>query len=252
MTGLGQRRATRNLGLCLALATLVVAAGTGCGNDGNVGVTFPPTPKQIEDGVSGVVQMPNGQFSSAGSWWEWPATLNLVTRAFAVRNPNVSPVGAGVLVAISHIDPLDAADGRIDGPLLIDQTQTDEQGRYQIIDAALDDVDQCRLMLAVGSGDQLTRAFVTSHSTNDDESLDAVSEATVRVVLDRLTKAPPVQLCDFSTDDLRNIYQAVSLAAYTARGTTVAQINADAFAKAMRNAGVQKAVAQATGSTVAN
>jgi hypothetical protein len=92
------------------------------------------------------------------------------------------------------------------------------------------------------------RAFVFAASTD----VDAVSETLVRVVLNRLTKAPTVQLCnDFTLSSLQNIYDAINLATRGVTGDSVTQINQNAFAVAMASGRVRQAVDDATGMPVA-
>ena len=252
MTGSHQlrRRPTTMAGIASLAAIALVTALAACGHDGTATVTFPPTPRQVEPVVRGVVQMPAGRFAAQPDWWKWASDQLFGAPAYAIKNPNVSPVGAGALVSVSFIDELDAGDGSIDTPRLIKQEFTDDNGAYTIIDSALEDTDACRLMVAVGGGEQLTRSFVLSHNTNPDQSLDAISEATVRIVLDRLTQAPAVQLCDFTTDDLVKIYNAVSAAAFPANGTTTAAMNNDAYQRAARNRDVAQAIANTVGAPV--
>ena|ERR1700687_2562025 len=235
-------------GVGVALAALTTA---GCGNNGEVSLGFPPDTPTITGEVTGIVRAPNGVFAKADRWWWWPDQLRL-RQALAIINPTVSPVGEGSLVALSQVDPLDAKDGMIDRPLLVAQMTTDADGRYTIIDRGANDVSGCRLIVSVGGTLDLTRSFVTSHKTNPDESLDAVSEAVVRVVLNRLTKAPPVQLCDFTASGLDKIYEAASAAAYPATGNSVFDINQDAYAKVSSNRAVKKAIDDATGVPVQN
>ncbi len=109
-------------------------------------------------------------------------------------------------------------------------------------------------MVAVGDLNQqtLTRAFVLAPAPADTD-VDVVSETVVRVVLDRLTKAPPVDLCEFTlgSPGLQAITDAVSNAVFTATGANVEEINQAAFELAIANTGVRIAIDQATGVPVA-
>jgi hypothetical protein len=84
---------------------------------------------------------------------------------------------------------------------------------------------------------------VFGHTTN----IDAVSEAVVRVVLERITEAPPVQLCDFTNAGLANIAAAARNAACSASGSTVAEFNDSAFERVRVNRKVKEAIDAATG-----
>lgn len=242
MSGLNRRAGTGMVQLCLALLTcLPLSVVTGCGNDGTSSIGIPEPPPQTEPAITGVILAPNGQFASADRWWRWPDRLRLVPPAYALQN--VSPAEGVINVALSRVDYVDAADGRIDTAHLLSQVRTEGDGIYKIVDPVAKNVDDCRLMVAVGGGRSLTRAFVFSHTTN----IDAVSEAVVRVVLDRLTKAPPVQLCNFTSDGLMQIADQAWIAAFTTTGDTVAEINQNAFERVAAFRGVKQAIDAATG-----
>jgi hypothetical protein len=258
MIGRGQPRGRVGVARCLLLSTLapamlasvtlasvMLAALTlaGCGPNGDASVVV-PTPKPDVPRLAGVVLAPNGELAKAGPSW-WPGSADLVARAYA--QTSVLPVGPDELVTLSLVEAADAADGQIGNtaghtPLVIAYANTNPDGSYEILDRAVGDVNVCRLMVSVGSGGTLTRAFVFNTLTN----IDYMSEAVVRVVLDRLTMTPPVQLCDFTSAGLQNIAQAVAVATVGASGDTVFAINADAFARAEASCRVQRAVEQAT------
>jgi hypothetical protein len=230
--------------VALAALALVVLTLPGCGPNGDASVGLPGTKTPVPR-LAGVVLEPNGELVKAGPLW-WPGSVDLVARAYAQTN-NVEPVGPDELVTLSLIDQADAADGQLGNtgghtPLVIAYTNTNPDGSYEILNAAVGDVDVCRLMVSVGSGPTLTRAFVFNSLTN----IDYKSEAVVRVVLDRLTMAPPVQLCDFTSAGLKSIADAVAVATVPASGDTVFTINADAFALAEASCRVQAAIEQAT------
>jgi hypothetical protein len=152
----------------------------------------------------------------------------------------------------------DAADGRIDFYDPVVQTvPTDADGRYSVIRSFVDTLDICetintgrfvgRLIVSasVEQPNQLgrTRSFVVSTQTD----IDASTEAVVRLVLQRIfEQRPPVQLCDFSIEGLRNVMVAAQDAAYTAQGDTVSEINADAYRLASENCKVLGALDDAT------
>jgi hypothetical protein len=247
-----------NLGvLCIAMLTM-----TGCGSDGKATATF-PTPVPAEALVTGVVRLPNGVLASARSPWTLAARFGLLASAHAasVENPSVFPAG-GVQVTLSRVDHADAADGVIgdnpgNAPLILGQSlNSDEEGNYTINKTKqVLSVDGCGFMVAVGDlrHATLTRAFVLAASPAATD-IDVVSETVVRVILDRLTKAPPVQLCEFAlgSPGLQAVTDAVSNAVFTATGSTVEEINQSAFEKAMANADVQAAVDEASGVPVAD
>lgn len=215
----GRRVGTFLIGVCV-----VLLAAAGCGTEGNVAVDLPPTPRSIVPAITGTVFAPGGQTS--------PGTCLA----------DLSPEEGTLNVVLWLVDSLDAKDGHIDNPFLLMQNRTNGEGLYEILLPGTTQVGGCGLMVAVGSGDSLTRAFAVSHSTN----LDAVSEAVVRVVLDRLTKAPPVQLCDFSAEGLSNILEKAKNAACSARGSTIAEVNDAAYQRVRVNAAVKQAIDDAT------
>jgi hypothetical protein len=260
----GRRRGSWVLGtICstLCAATLAIA---GCGSDGKASVIFPPTPKP-EALVTGVVLLPNGQLVSTNGFWQWADAIRLLAPASATttQNASVFPT-SGVRVSLSRVDQADAADGVIGGDSphgsgvgvpLAQSLDTDASGNYTIYrSSAADSVDGCGFMLSVGNVNQftLTRAFVLAEGPGTD--VDVVSETVVRVVLNRLTKAPPVQLCEFplGSPGLQAITDAVSDAVFTATGSNVEEINQAGFEKAMANANVRAAIDAATGIPVAN
>jgi len=241
MVVVGKRTARRGSLILLLAGWLAVVGGTGCGTDGTSGVSFPPDPPATEDEITGTVLAPNGDFAGIGSGWQWARHLSVAAPALALQG--VAPAGGILNVALYRINLVDAKDGQINNPKLLSQSRTAGDGVYQIVDYSARDIDQCRLMVAVGVNETLTRAFVVSHSTN----IDAVSESVVRIVLHRLTQAPPVQLCDFSTEGLTSILDAAAEAAYPARGDSVATINLAACERAARNRDVRQAVEAASG-----
>lgn len=250
-----------DVGASLVALCLLSVAVAGCGPTGTAAVTIKTTP--TPDGsqlptpaaplVTGVVSMPPGVLASTNSWWHGAGRFHPFAAAYGTTfsNPNVGPIGAGANVALSRVDPLAAAHGVIRA-FLLGQADTDDNGRYAITQSGAVDIrDLCGLMVAVGGQDQLTRAFVLSPAPAD-TNIDVVSETVVRVVLNRLTKAPPVQLCDnFSTAGLLDITEAVSSAVYAANGIDAFEINEAAFAKALANETVQATVDAVTGVPVA-
>ncbi len=263
MIKLGGPKRSRALGASLGALCLAMLAVGGCGSNGTAGLTFPPSPKP-EALVKGVVQLPYGVLAATQSPWQWAARLHLFSPAYAspdqcnypVCNPNVFPA-SGVRVTLERVDHADAADGVIDNPVpLAQSSDTDESGGYTInANSTVPAIEGCGYMAYVGGADQqtLTRAFILTSAAADTE-VDVVSETVVRVVLDRLTKAPPVQLCDFplGSPGLQGITDAVATAVFTATGTNVEEMNQSGFEKAMANQGVKQAIDQATGVPVAD
>lgn len=247
MSGLNERPGRCALRGILGAACLVLGAA-GCGNDGTVAVGFPPTPRPIVGAVSGTVFAPNGEFAAADTWWRFAGPVSLASPADAQTClMNLMPAGGTLNVALWQVDYIDAKDGKIDNPRLLNEARTDGDGLYEIVDSATEHLDTCRLMVVVGSDDSLTRAFAIEHTTN----IDAVSEAVVRVVLDRLTQSPPVQLCDFTNAALANILDKARDAACSAKGDTVASINKSAYDHVKVNCGVLTAINDATGVPIA-
>ena len=242
MNGSNQRLDRCVLGSLLGALCLAVAA-TGCGSDGSSDVVLPRTPRPIVGAVTGTVFAPNGEFASAeGRWWACP--FSLLSPAYAQTCLAALMPAAGQLnVALWQVDMIDAKDGKIDNPRTVAQARTDSDGIYQIVDPAAEHLDTCRLMVVVGHEDSLTRAFAIENTTN----IDAVSEAVVRLVLDRLTQSPPVQLCDFTNAGLANILLKARAAACSAKGSTVAEINDSAYQHVKVNCGVVQAMNDATG-----
>ena len=243
MSGLKQPPGRRALGRLLGATGLALIVA-GCGSDGATSVTLQPTPQQIVAAVNGTVLAPNGQFVAADIWHRWASSVFLLSPAYAQTClANLMPAAGDLNVVLWLVDYVDAKDGVIDNPRLLNQAHTDGEGLYEIVDSAAQNLNTCRLMVAVGSNDSLTRAFAIDHTTN----INAVSEAVVRVVLDRLTQSPPVQLCDFTNAALSNISDKTSAAACSAKGDTVADLNESAYNHAKVNCGVLQAINDATG-----
>ncbi len=243
MSGWNQRPGRRALGELLGAMCLVLIT-SGCGSDGTVDIAFPPTPRPIVGAVTGTILAPNGEFAAVDAWWRFAGPLNLSSPAYAQTClANLMPAGGELNVALQQVDFIDAKDGQIDNPRLLAEGRTDGDGLYEIVNSAAEHLETCRLMVVVGSNESLTRAFAIEHTTN----IDAVSEAVVRVVLNRLTQSPPVQLCDFTNAGLGNILAEARPAACSAKGDTVAAINQSAYDHVKVNCGVLQAINDATG-----
>src|SRR5262249_33250270 len=104
------------------------------------------------------------------------------------------------------------------------------------------DANRCRFAVQVGdsASHTLTRALV--FSTDEPVDIDFRSEATARVIL---ASIPPAGLCDFSSDEIRNIYDAVASAPGSALGADADEINAVATSLAAQDPGVQAALTAA-------
>jgi hypothetical protein len=230
----------------LMLTALLLVVG--CGNNGTIAVKDSGNEEPVVGAIQGTVFAPEGQIAGARPFLDRFNPFNLLPRAYAALNPNVLPVGAGALVSLTEVREIDAADGRIDSPVLIEQGLTNVDGKYRILNQVADNVDVCRLMVAVGGGELLMRAFVTSTVTD----IDVASETTVRVVLNRLAEAPPAQLCEFSTDDLARMQDIVANATFSATGSDVFEINRNAYNLAVDNICVRDAMQKVTDSDFDN
>ncbi|HVO27508.1 MAG TPA: hypothetical protein VMW56_28175 [Candidatus Margulisiibacteriota bacterium] len=242
MSGSNQQPCRRVLGVIGAVCLVLIAAG--CGSDATVDTSLTRKTPTIVGAVTGTVFAPNGEFAASDAGWRWACNFGLLSPAYAQTClATLMPAGGILNVVLWQIDRVDAKDGQIDNPRIVNQARTDGDGIYQIIDHAADDLDTCRLMVVVGRDESLTRAFAIEHTTN----IDAVSEAVVRVVLDRITQSPPVELCAFTNDGLANILDQARAAACSAKGSTVAEINDSAYQHVKVNCGVLQAINDATG-----
>lgn len=251
------RRSTRLAASVAAATTFLLAA---CGSDGTSRIQIPDSPPELKGELTGIVYGPRAVVEApiaAGRWW--PSRLGLISTAYA-NLFNEIPFGIrGAHVTLSSLTEVDAADGRIDSyDPVVQSVPTDADGRYRIVHHFVETLEVCesinsdrfvgRLLVSVAVGDPNlrgdTRAFVVSTQTD----VDASTEAVVRLVLERIHEHyPPVQLCDFDIEGLRNLVRVAQDAAYTARGDTVGEINADAYRLARENCKVLRALDQATG-----
>lgn len=250
----------RNAGRAGVWMTAVAIAGwlAGCGSDGTSKIIPGEPLPQLEGKLTGVVQAPFGVYAKADELPGHPfrpfslprlasarpawSPLDLFgTPAFAYPGLHTEPVGIGVLVSLSEVNESDAADGVISTPLPIAQNaRTNADGIYAIVNDAIDRIESCRLMVSIGNarnGD-LSRAFIYAENTD----VDPTSEAVVRAILNRLTQAPAVQLCDFSREGLKYITEKAIPVAYPAQGATVEEINNDAYRMVSRSCSVLDAI----------
>jgi hypothetical protein len=220
----------------LLLATALVA---GCGNDGNIGAVLPGDRNPEPEVIVGGVLAPNGQWVSAESLLGRFASL-FVAPAHALA-ANVVPIGAGVPVTLYSVFEADAADGQIDSAMAVSSPQpTDPGGRFTVALLEGRQVGECGLMLSVGTGSRLTRAFVFT----DDQDLDAVSEAVVRSILNFIAEDPGVLLCDYDADDLFQIDDLIRFISADTTGTSVADINQRVYQQALDSPSVQSLLGQ--------
>lgn len=221
-----------------ALAALLLFWG--CGGDAGLSINTPTGQCVGGSGpqIEGVVRMPDGQVARADSAVERFASV-VWSRALAISG-DVLPVGAGVKVDLIELRQEDVENGTEPGA--VEVTTTNENGQYCIRLPGGTDHNVCRYVLQVGNADDrtLTRAFLFSSTEPID--IDFQSEATVRLIL---AEIPPATLCDFSPDEIRNIYNAVRIAPGTATGEDADEINAVASSIAAADPVVDAALAAA-------
>lgn len=224
-----------------ALLTVLLGA---CGNDGTITVNQAGHGEDTTAVVRGTVYAPNGEIAAAEQWPHWRRVPILASTAYAASNPNVRPVGGGAIVSFVRVREIDAADGKIESAVLLGQALTNLDGEYRITGANLGTVvGACGAMSAVGGGELLMRAFALTAVTD----IDVCTETTVRVVLRRLTEAPPAQLCDFDSRELRLLQTIVCDATFTATGSSVPEMSFNAYQLAVDDPCVADAVQKATG-----
>jgi hypothetical protein len=252
--GAGMRRRGRVRGvwgLAVCVAALTFAA---CGSSGTSGIAFPQDQNDVQPAIHGTIYAPDVDGDGTGvyaarPWPRWAESLALIPRAYALQH--VAPIDSDETVTLVQLDSTEAEHGQTDTAAFKADTRTMAGGQFEIRHALAETPEEvCRLMLVVRSGEEQTRAFVLSRSVNPpgtSDNLDAVSEALVRIVLQRLTQPPAVQLCDFDAKGLSNIYNAAWEAAYSVSGTSVAQINDKAFAAVAASQKVHQAIVGATG-----
>jgi len=240
----------------IVLATVVCCAAlalAGCGADGTSSVYIPPG--NSAPSVSGTVYAPNGQFTAAERWPQWLDALRLTPRAYAALSGELA-VTTEENVALSKLDAVEAAHGHPElGQYLLGQEPTDPaDGTYLISAKDLANFQPCEIIVQVGSGGALTRAFILSCATGATVScvnadIDAVSETLVRLVMDRLTEAPPVQLSNFTRDGLQQMYNYAqqALLAQHVSGASVQEINDNAYQLLANNKTIHSIMDDVTG-----
>lgn len=244
LAGVGRRCGTCFLAAWMAIGgALLAGLLSACGNDGTIAVNTSTPGEDTTAVVRGTVYAPNGVIAAAERKLHWLRVPALVGTAFAASNPNVRPVGGGAIVSLLQVSEIDAADGKIVSAVLRGQALTNLDGEYEITGTEAGKVGQCGAMAAVGGGELLMRSFALTNVTD----IDVCTETTVRVVLQRLTEAPPAQLCDFDTREIRILQTIVCDATFTAAGAGVSEINHAAYQMALDDPCVGDAVQKATG-----
>jgi hypothetical protein len=207
----------------------------GCGGDAGVGVVLPAPQPPPGPRVAGVVFAPNGQLTQrTSSTFERFAKL-IVDEAMALSG-NVIHVGRNVAVILS----LHRADGIVEDNLA--RAFTDDQGLYQLTLPSNTTEDTIRFIVSAGSGDNLTRAFVTSESQAI--TIDFISEAIVRLVL-----SSGGDLSAFSSSEIRDMETYLRQLAGSVSGTTAGQLNFQAFQIASTDPGLIAMLNAAGGNT---
>ena len=196
-------------GIWAAVVCSAALALAGCGADGTSSVYIPPAnPAPL---VSGTVYAPNGQHINS----EESVSLSRV-------NPTVAAHGCPPIGVSPCVDPIPGGDGRTDP----------HTGTYRISNSALADTNGDRLLILVGGGDLLSRAFVFSCTTQPVVSctanVDAWSEAVVRLVFDHLARTT-AQLSDFSNENLGKIDYVARVLAGNVSGASVAEMNDNVY-----------------------
>ncbi|HSP97082.1 MAG TPA: hypothetical protein VL049_07535 [Candidatus Dormibacteraeota bacterium] len=231
-------RAARSCLGWVAVATAVACAG--CGNDANLGIS---NTQQCGGGsgtlIRGVVRMPNGRLAARDGGFASRLAALAVAPVEALTG-HVSPVGKGVSVELVQLRPEDLASGSEPGAVAY--ATTNDKGEFCVPLARDTTVDVCRYMLRVGSIDDGTRTRAFVYSSDEATDIDFTSEATVQAILDDV---PPASLCDFSTDEIAGIHEAVRALPGNVSGGSVAEVNALATTVAVGDANVRALVAEA-------
>lgn len=218
------RRQVRK-GIQLALAMACLGWLMGCGGDSGVGYTIPPPPPPPGPRVSGSVRAPNGNLAALS-----PGILQRIAdgpagTAYALTG-SFSTVPRNQEVRLIH--------RRSDGfEQHISSSFTNDQGQYELSLPENTTQDTCRFLVEAGP----MRAFVTA--TRAPIDIDPITTAAVRLVL----AAAGNRLCEYTTQDLIEILQAIRSAPGTVIGANASQASDDATAKASQDPDVQRAVA---------
>jgi hypothetical protein len=241
-------------GIWAAVVCCAALALAGCGADGTSSLHIPPA--NPGPSVSGTVYAPNGHFAAAERWWQWADVLRLMPPAFAALKGQL-PVTSEENVSLSKLDPVEAAHGHPErGQYLLANGTTDPaHGTYLISSNGLADSQASEIIVQVGSGETLTRAFVLPCTTSAGycADIDAVNEAVVRLVLNRLLQAPAVQLSDFTGDGLQKVcdYARQALLAKGMSGVSVRDCNDNAYELLANNKTIHNMMDDACGAAAA-
>jgi hypothetical protein len=243
-------------GIWAAIVCCAALALAGCGADGTSSLHIPPPNPNPGPSVSGTVYAPNGQFAASERWWQWADVLRLMPAAFAALQGEL-PVTSEESVSLSKLDPAEAAHGDPEtGQYLLAKGATDPaDGTYLISSNQLADPQTDsqggEIIVQVGSGETLTRAFVLPCTTGTDYCADinAANEAVVRLVLNRLLQAPAVQLTDFTADGLQKVcdYAQQALSAMGISGVSVGDCNDNAYEMLASNKTIHNMIDDACG-----
>ncbi len=242
MIGHGRGKRLWIASMCFAAAMLA-----GCGRDGTSTAAVGPTEPNTTPSISGTIYAPNGEFASASQLWRWADAIGLWPRAFALEG--VLPITTEENISVSRLDPTAAAHGcpaNVACAQLIANGRSDpDTGEYVIASDALDDVGlhTGRLIVQIGNGHLLTRAFVLSRTTD----IDACTEALVRLVLFRLTQAPAIQLDAFTDEGLQTLSRYAHGLTQTISADTVPDLNDAVYNRLSTSGTMQQQMDDVTG-----
>ncbi len=207
----------------------------GCGGDAATTIETQPPPLPPGPVVNGTVSLPNGRLARLERSVLQRFAALVVEEAEALT-ANIRPVGRQVAVQLTHR----RADGTTQS---LDTAFTNDQGQYLITLPSGTSEDTCRFIVSVGDGSTLTRAFVTSASAP--VNIDFVSETAVFVVLGRVDLG--ANLCDFSTEELRDLVNAIRRLPGDVSGANVFEVNRSALIAAASDPGIQQMLDEISG-----
>jgi hypothetical protein len=216
------------IGVRLLPVLVSAAVIVGCGGDATTTAIQGP-PGQPGPTVSGTVLMPNGMITMLQPSLLGRFAALAVDAAFALTG-NVSHVGPNIPVILQQI-----------GGAVIKTADTDYNGQYKLdLDSGVTVAACPRLIVSVGAGSTLTRAFVYDTTTSVD--IDANSEAAVRVIL-----AESSDGCAFLPSQIGDIVNSIRTLPGFVPGSTAFDLNNNTAATATAAPPVQMTVAAALG-----